>query len=150
MSTAVGTYTLADSATMISRRLKHMLRHPAMTVQIGVMDHQQCGPRRPDGGGAVAALVVGDTGVPPGYQHPRACFSAPTGSCPTRRLPLLSRGTPITSRIGLPDGSRHRLVSCSSTALRPRFGTSPCSGRSNIGGGGWNRHRHRPAGRCRG
>ncbi|GAA3955502.1 ABC transporter permease [Actinomadura viridis] len=33
MSTAVRTHTLADSATMIRRRLKHMLRYPAMTVQ---------------------------------------------------------------------------------------------------------------------
>ncbi|MGH3240605.1 MAG: ABC transporter permease [Spirillospora sp.] len=32
--TAVRTHTLADSATMIRRRLKHMRRYPAMTVQL--------------------------------------------------------------------------------------------------------------------
>jgi ABC-2 type transport system permease protein len=33
-TTTVRTHTLADSATMIRRRLKHMLRYPAMTVQL--------------------------------------------------------------------------------------------------------------------
>ena len=56
---------------------------------------------------------------------------------PNRVLP--DPPPPITSRTGLPDGSRHRLASCSSTGLRPRIGTSPCSGRSNIDSGGRNR-----------
>ena len=48
-------------------------------AQVGVIDHQQRRSLQPGHSRAVAALVIGDTGVPPGHQHLHAGFPAQPG-----------------------------------------------------------------------